>query len=348
MTTATPQPHVFISYKREDQAQAQRLALRLQQQGLKVWIDSDLPGGEAWRDNIEQALQAAGCVVVLWSHTSVGPQGHFVKSEADRGLKRGVLVSVVIDKGVMPPLGLDAIHAFDLSAWKGSPRDPVFQDLAAAVQAKLAGQPVPPARAGRALWQRRLAAGGATGLLAALGWALAVNLLGTQDKLCSLPVAQPGLSDLCGRWGLAGRPDQAERLAWEARPAGSCEALRQHVQRFPNGALRAKAADLIASARVARATAYTPAPREAQGYVRQGATGQADEAKARADALARAQADAQELSCAPVPPHERLTGAKVEAKRFDCRRLPDGSTTCALDYRSQCSIETLPLVETCG
>ena len=57
------------SYKREDEP---RVAVLVQapegRPGLEVWWDQILPGGEAWRENIQAAIDAAGCVVVVWSH----------------------------------------------------------------------------------------------------------------------------------------------------------------------------------------------------------------------------------------------------------------------------------------
>jgi hypothetical protein len=82
-------------------------------------------------------------VIVVWTRESVGPAGDFVRDEARRAKGRGVLVPVKLDK-IDPPLGFGEIQAIDLTHWKGSSRDPFFQDLVAAVTAKLEGRPVPP------------------------------------------------------------------------------------------------------------------------------------------------------------------------------------------------------------
>ena len=73
---------VFISYKREDEVRVARLARALEQAGLAVWWDRGLPGAESWRENIASALHAAKCVLVVWSHGSVGVEGAFVRDEA--------------------------------------------------------------------------------------------------------------------------------------------------------------------------------------------------------------------------------------------------------------------------
>src|SRR5580704_19347936 len=120
-------PHVMVSYKREDEPRVAQLVRALRSHGLEVWWDQGLPGGEAWRENIEKALAEAGCVVVVWSHGSTGPDGGFVRDEASRAKARGHLVPVVID-GVMPPLGFGELQAVDLKRWKGNAKDPFFVD----------------------------------------------------------------------------------------------------------------------------------------------------------------------------------------------------------------------------
>jgi hypothetical protein len=90
-------------------------------------------------------LDKARCVIVVWTEGSTGPQGSFVRDEAGRGYQRKILVPVLIDR-VAPPPGFGELQAIDLVAWKGRLKDPFYRDLLAAVRAKLAGQPVPPAR----------------------------------------------------------------------------------------------------------------------------------------------------------------------------------------------------------
>ncbi|HMW24610.1 MAG TPA: toll/interleukin-1 receptor domain-containing protein, partial [Burkholderiaceae bacterium] len=137
---------VFVSYKRDDEARAGRLVRALQAQGLEVWWDRGLQAGESWRAQIEAELAAARCVVVLWTRHSVGPEGGFVKDEATRGLRRRALVQVLLDR-VELPVGFGEEQAIDLIGWgeglRRSARDPFVLDLAAAIRAKLDGQPPP-------------------------------------------------------------------------------------------------------------------------------------------------------------------------------------------------------------
>ncbi len=64
---------------------------------------------------IEDAINAARCVVVLWSEESI--KSDWVKEEAAIALERGILVPAKIDP-ISPPLGFGRIQAADLTDWK--------------------------------------------------------------------------------------------------------------------------------------------------------------------------------------------------------------------------------------
>ena len=128
---------IFLSYKREDEARVGRLVRALEKAGLAVWWDRRLPGGESWRTNVGNELDKAKCVIVAWTHESTGPAGDFVRDEAGEAKARGILVPVLLEPGVHPPLGFGEIQSIDLSHWRGNARDPFFLDLVAACQAKL-------------------------------------------------------------------------------------------------------------------------------------------------------------------------------------------------------------------
>ena len=72
--------NVFISYAKEDAATAQMLANALQRAELSVWWNRDIPPGKTWDDVIGCALDAAACVIVLWSSASI--QSRWVREEA--------------------------------------------------------------------------------------------------------------------------------------------------------------------------------------------------------------------------------------------------------------------------
>ena len=62
--------HVFLSYAREDSAEADRLAQGLQAQGLSVWIDREGIRSGNWKDKVAAGLNRARAVVVVLTAAS--------------------------------------------------------------------------------------------------------------------------------------------------------------------------------------------------------------------------------------------------------------------------------------
>jgi hypothetical protein len=275
---------IFVSYKREDEVRVGRLVRALERAGHAIEWDRDLAGGESWRAQIQAALDAAKCVIVVWTHDSVGPAGDFVRDEAGQAKRRGVLVPVTLDT-VEPPLGFGEIQAVDLSHWKGNPRDPFFQDLCAAVTAKLEGRPAPAAKGPMKRLMRRLTVSSMASAIGLGGLAFGFNVFSAQDQVCAVPLFQPQIADVCGALGVGHRPTRTERVAWEGREAGSCAALRTHVERFPSGAYRQEAADLLAARRVTQTEIWTPSTRRLTLFQGQDAAPTRKEAAARGAAL---------------------------------------------------------------
>ena len=131
---------IFVSYKAEDRRRVQPLVAALEAQGLSVWWDAQIGGGDEWRRSIEQQLDGAKCVLVVWSKRSTGPEGRFVRDEASRGMERGVYLPVRIDN-VRLPLGFGETQALLLSGWKGNPEDGRFKAILGAARAIIAGKP---------------------------------------------------------------------------------------------------------------------------------------------------------------------------------------------------------------
>lgn len=60
--------HVFISYSRHDTQIMQRVRDDLRGHGLELWTDEAMqPGNPSWQDTIEEAIENAGCIVVILS-----------------------------------------------------------------------------------------------------------------------------------------------------------------------------------------------------------------------------------------------------------------------------------------
>jgi pimeloyl-ACP methyl ester carboxylesterase len=104
---------VFISYASEDRAAVLPLVEALQNAGLRLWWDRAIGGGAAFDREIERALEAARCVIVVWTATAV--DSDWVRAEAYEGLNRGVLLPVSIG-AVRPPLAFRQTQTIDISA----------------------------------------------------------------------------------------------------------------------------------------------------------------------------------------------------------------------------------------
>jgi TIR domain len=117
---------IFISYKREEQTTARKLADALEEEGWSVWWDPKLRAGERFNDVIEKALKESKCVVVMWSKRSV--QSVYVKDEATYALNRNKLVPVMIEE-VDLPFRFEGLQTPNLLEWKASKDSSEFQRL---------------------------------------------------------------------------------------------------------------------------------------------------------------------------------------------------------------------------
>ena len=105
---------IFLSYAREDETRARLLAQALESAGWSVWWDRRIPHGKDFNAYIQEQLDEARCIVVLWSKASVVSQ--FVRDEATEGLNDGRLVPVLLEI-VKPPLGFRQRQTANLSDW---------------------------------------------------------------------------------------------------------------------------------------------------------------------------------------------------------------------------------------
>lgn len=124
---------IFISYKREDQEIAGKLAGILEVAGWTVWWDPRLRAGEHFDDVIEQAIDRATLVIVLWSQSSV--RSRYVKDEASYALKQGKLVPVALDRQDSP-FRFQSLHTVSLDHWDGRSDDPALMSLLADLSAR--------------------------------------------------------------------------------------------------------------------------------------------------------------------------------------------------------------------
>src|SRR5512144_1254202 len=121
---------IFISYLHEDIEAAEKVAEAREDQGWSVFWDRRILPGKRFDDFLWEQIQAARCVVVLWSRQSV--HSAWVRDEAREGQKRGILVPALLDD-VLPPFGFGAIQAANLIGWNGDPTQWGFRQLSQAV-----------------------------------------------------------------------------------------------------------------------------------------------------------------------------------------------------------------------
>src|SRR4051812_13540774 len=117
---------IFISYANADRAVAQHMADALESLGWSVWWDREIPFGKPFDQVIEEELNAAQCVVVLWSHDSI--KSRWVKTEAGAAADRERLVPVLIED-VAIPLEFRRIQTAMLHGWRGDRNHPEFLQL---------------------------------------------------------------------------------------------------------------------------------------------------------------------------------------------------------------------------
>ena len=123
---------IFISYSSADRRVANALASCLTAVGWSVFVDhAAIPTGMTFDDYIERELEAAKCVLVLWSSTSV--TSRWVRTEAHEGLKKNILLPVLIERDVNVPIAFRLVQARSMIDWDERAEAQAFIQLAADV-----------------------------------------------------------------------------------------------------------------------------------------------------------------------------------------------------------------------
>lgn len=114
---------VFISYARSTEQCARAFADVIEADGYSAWYDGRLPAHRTYGDVIQEQIDAAKAVLVIWSKEAVRSQ--WVRSEADRGRHNGTLVQVRIEECALP-MPFDQIQCPVLENWSGDRSHPGF------------------------------------------------------------------------------------------------------------------------------------------------------------------------------------------------------------------------------
>jgi hypothetical protein len=171
-----------------------------------------------------------------------------------------------------------------------------------------------------------------------------------QERVCTAPISQPMISDVCGSLHVGNRPTHDERVAWSRIPPGSCRALRAHVEKFPDGVYRGLAADMIAARRTRVEQSWTPSQQPIALYVGRDAPPSTNEDEARAAAIVRGNLQAtrrcQDFAASGL---HRLISATSEAQEWLCDRSAAG-VVCGFDGRGICQLDERHDIEqeSCG
>jgi TolB-like protein len=128
---------IFLSYAAEDRARVESLVRVIESSGLTVWWDRRIGMGSSFDVVIERELDASSCVVVVWSSHAVASE--WVRSEANEGAERGILVPVLIDD-VRPPLAFRRTQAALLRGWPVGSHDETVGELVRSIRDVVAKQ----------------------------------------------------------------------------------------------------------------------------------------------------------------------------------------------------------------
>jgi TIR domain-containing protein len=124
---------VFISYARKTLKRVRRVADGLIAEGRDVWWDNRLEVGSPFGLVIDKELDKAKRVLVAWSEPARGST--WVYGEATRAWEDGKLVQVMMER-VRIPVPFNALHAVDMSNWKGEPDERSWIDLRRALDSE--------------------------------------------------------------------------------------------------------------------------------------------------------------------------------------------------------------------
>ena len=211
---------VFISYARPNAGAAGKIADALHQSGYSVWFDADLPAHRSYSEVIEEQLEAASAVIVLWSKDSAASQ--WVRSEANRARESSRLIQLRLDDARLP-MPFDQIQCVDLRRWKGDRAAHAWQVVESSV-GDLAGKTPnaqPPTEhkdrpsGGSGISRRALVAGGAA--VAAVG--TVGGILWLRPRTPEIPPRAEQLRQSAMTIMADGRPDEQDQAIAYLREA---------------------------------------------------------------------------------------------------------------------------------
>lgn len=115
--------HVFLSYLREDQEVAEKIAAELRRQSVEVWLDRDsIEPGSPWEKAIGSAIDAGAYVIACFSRHLADKDSSFMETEIRVALRcmakgsrpRNWLLPVRLDPTEIPDIRVGDLRIRDL------------------------------------------------------------------------------------------------------------------------------------------------------------------------------------------------------------------------------------------
>jgi len=139
--------NVFLAYKTADAERVKVVREKLELLGIPLFIDQKMLSGDNYISTINEELNSALAVLVLWTEAAVrmpgpGDPPNFVLSEAQRGYARGILVAATFERMALDylPVPFNLFQAPDLSGWllaNAPAKHPEWQKVLQALGKKL-------------------------------------------------------------------------------------------------------------------------------------------------------------------------------------------------------------------
>lgn len=125
-------PQVFLSYAREDEIPVRKLYRKLQEEGLRPWMDvEDIPPGNDWQTEIEEALDKSAVFLAILTPRSAEKPGMLQKEitlAKERRAQKGSSLRVIplrLEPCMVPNVlrDLQWVDLFDPDGWTGLMRE---------------------------------------------------------------------------------------------------------------------------------------------------------------------------------------------------------------------------------
>jgi hypothetical protein len=177
--------------------------------GWSVWFDDAIRAGAPYDAVIDQQLDAAACVVVIWSRASV--DSSWVRAEASAADDQAKLVPVTFEHGLRLPVRFRQIRVSHLTSTEIREPTPEARDLLADVARLTGRQPSGIDLATRDALGRERTSGAQ--LVTVGNWRLTTRFLGVEGRY-DLKLYPNGTVTGKGRWAIS-RADIAGRWSYD-------------------------------------------------------------------------------------------------------------------------------------